>query len=86
MARTIGSVGLTKRNFESDFNRYCDDNDFSPGWECARLMEQAAKDNNTQQFVQLGVLHAKNTAPGDTGSDSGQLPLVIERRRESNAA
>jgi hypothetical protein len=87
MARTLGAVGLMKRGFEQEFMRYCDQHGFEPGYECARLLHQAAKNNDVREFVQLSVVSAKYiAAPGDTGEDEGQLPLVIERHRATNAA
>lgn len=83
MARAFGSVGITKRSFETDFLKYCDENQFSPGAECAKLMHCAAQKQDAREFVMLGMLHAKMTAPIDTGAEQNALPLVIDRRRDA---
>lgn len=87
MARTLGSVGLIRQEFESGFWEFCEAQDFNPGYHCARMLKFAAQTNDVTRFVQLAAIAAKmlSEKPAET-LQQGDLQLVVDRRRESSAA
>lgn len=80
--RPRGAVGITRKIFETDFFEYCSQNDFSPGFECARMMDRAAKDEDVRTFVQLLAIYGRMVQPQEIEQAAqGGLPLVIDRTR-----
>ena len=86
MARTQGSIGLVKREFETDFWRWCHHNEFSPGEECAKLMKRAADRHDSRTFVQLAAVMLKSTDTRDGEVEAMQPTLIVDRSREPHAA
>lgn len=87
MARTLGSVGVARRLFETDFFAYCDSHNFKPGAECARLLQQAGKAGDSRTFVQLLAVATKFIAPDNSGDIApGQQTLIVDRSRDAAAA
>lgn len=86
MARALGSIGLVRKEFETEFWRFCHDNDFLPGAECARLMQRAAKENDVRMFVSLAAVMLKSGESRDAEAEKQQPLLVVDRTSDSNAA
>jgi hypothetical protein len=80
MARQHGAIGLTRIEFEGDFYRYCEVNNFKPGFECARLMHRAAENNDTRNFVALTFCLSKVAVPDPV--EASQDMFIVDRRRE----
>jgi hypothetical protein len=81
MARTLGGIGLVKREFEADFYKWCDKNNFSPGEACADLMKRAVDRGDARTYVQLAAVMIK--AAGETPAIDQAQPelLVVDRTR-----
>ena len=78
MIKVQGQFGISRREFESDFIRYCRNNDFHVGFECARLLDEAAQRNDAKTFgFLLGIANRTLTESGGVG-DNPQGSLLIE--------
>ena len=81
MARTSGSVGIVRREFETEFYESCHKNGYNPGAELARLMAIASRSNNIRDFVACCAILMKATGVGD--ADPAQSTLLVVDRRSS---
>ena len=78
MLKAVGAFGECRREFESDFIKYCQDQSFSPGFECARMLDIAAKSDDAKTFgFLLGIANRTLTESGHVG-DNPQGSLLIE--------
>jgi len=83
VARTTGSVGAAKRQFETEWHRYCDEYpEFEPGYIAAKMMHGFAdKQDSTRFFGALTVLAKLLSSSGDGADEGAQTPLIIDRRQ-----
>ena len=76
----MARYGLQRRHFESDFARYCAENGFSPGYECAAMLDRAARTHDSRTFALMAAIADKFLAV-DEQNPQREL-FVIDRRRE----
>ncbi|MFV2089025.1 MAG: hypothetical protein ACC642_00050 [Pseudomonadales bacterium] len=80
MGRPVGAVGIIKREFETEFKRYCDLNHVSWGEGAAQMLEASIKQKNARDFVAISAVIIKAT--GDFPDTPQHELLIIDRSKE----
>lgn len=81
MARTIGSVGLVKREFEQDFWRRCRQLKLKPGAYLAEIIHNArAVGDSKTGLAALAV--SSRMLPDDPAPLQQSLPMLVVERYE----